>query len=148
MKTLRELKLEAEEQHLPLEERTWSLQQRLKAGQRARRRSKLLARAKQRAMRRMASPDVLQKRAQRSARTAMKTRLARGVNPAEMSAGQKIMLATKLKKFLPRIKTQKGLSYAINNRDQRGHRIYYGGRTRRKEISVYFRSFYDGGSEK
>ena len=98
MKTLRELKLEAEEQHLPLEERTWSLQQRLKAGQRARRR------AKQRAMRRMASPDVLQKRAQRSARTAMKTRLARGVNPAEMSAGQKIMLATKLKKFLPRIK--------------------------------------------
>ena len=104
MKTLKELKLEAEEQHLPLEERTWSLQQRLKAGQRARRRSKLLARAKQRAMRRMASPDVLQKRAQRSARTAMKTRLARGVNPAEMSAGQKIMLATKLKKFLPRIK--------------------------------------------
>ena len=49
MKDFREFKDEAEYQHVPLEERKFTLQQRLKAGQRARRRSKLLTRAKQRA---------------------------------------------------------------------------------------------------
>ena len=43
MKTFRIFKDEAEYQHVPLEERKFTLQQRLKAGQRARRRSKLLA---------------------------------------------------------------------------------------------------------
>ena len=104
MKNFRELKDEAEYQHVPLEERKFTLQQRLKAGQRARRRSKLLTRAKQRALRRMASPEVLQKRARRSARNIMRSRIAKGQSVASMSPGQKIMLATRLEKFLPKIK--------------------------------------------
>ena len=104
MKTFRYFKDEAEYQHVPLEERKFTLQQRLKAGQRARRRSKLLVRAKQRALRRMASPEVLMKRAQRSARNIMKKRLAQGKDIAAMSPGQKMMLSTKLERFLPRIK--------------------------------------------
>ena len=104
MKDFRELKDEAEYQHVPLEERKFTLQQRLKAGQRARRRSKLLTRAKQRALRRMASPEVLQKRARRSARNIMRSRIAKGQSVASMSPGQKIMLATRLEKFLPKIK--------------------------------------------
>ena len=104
MKNFRELKDEAEYQHVPLEERKFTLQQRLKAGQRARRRSKLLTRAKQRALRRMASPEVLQKRARRSARNIMKSRIAKGQSIASMSPAQKMMLATRLEKFLPKIK--------------------------------------------
>jgi hypothetical protein len=104
MKNFRELKDEAEYQHVPLEERKFTLQQRLKAGQRARRRSKLLTRAKQRALRRMASPEVLQRRAQRSARGIMRSRIAKGQSVASMSASQKMMLATRLEKFLPKIK--------------------------------------------
>ena len=104
MKNFREFKDEAEYQHVPLEERKWTLQQRLKAGQRARRRSKLLTRAKERALRRMASPEVLQKRAQRGARNIMRSRIAKGQSVAKMSPGQKIMLATRLEKFLPKIK--------------------------------------------
>ena len=104
MKDFRELKDEAEYQHVPLEERKFTLQQRLKAGQRARRRSKLLTRAKQRALRRMASPEVLQKRARRSARNIMRSRIAKGQSVANMSPAQKMMLATRLEKFLPKIK--------------------------------------------
>jgi len=104
MKNFRELKDEAEYQHVPLEERKFTLQQRLKAGQRARRRSKLLTRAKQRALRRMASPEVLQKRARRSARNIMRSRIAKGQSVAKMSPAQKMMLATRLEKFLPKIK--------------------------------------------
>ena len=104
MKNFRELKDEAEYQHVPLEERKFTLQQRLKAGQRARRMSKLLKRAKQRALRRMASPEVLQKRARRTARNIMKSRIAKGQSLSKMSPSQKIMLATRLEKFLPRIK--------------------------------------------
>ena len=104
MKNFRELKDEAEYQHVPLEERKFTLQQRLKAGQRARRRSKLLTRAKQRALRRMASPEVLQKRARRSARNIMRSRIAKGQSVANMSPAQKMMLATRLEKFLPKIK--------------------------------------------
>ena len=104
MKNFRELKDEAEYQHVPLEERKFTLQQRLKAGQRARRRSKLLKRAKQRALRRMASPEVLQKRARRSARNIMRSRIAKGQSVSNMSPAQKMMLATRLEKFLPKIK--------------------------------------------
>ena len=104
MKNFRELKDEAEYQHVPLEERKFTLQQRLKAGQRARRRSKLLTRAKQRALRRMASPEVLQKRARRSARNIMRSRIAKGQSVSNMSPAQKMMLATRLEKFLPKIK--------------------------------------------
>ena len=104
MKDFRELKDEAEYQHVPLEERKFTLQQRLKAGQRARRRSKLLTRAKQRALRRMASPEVLQKRARRSARNIMRSRIAKGQSLTKMSPSQKMMLATRLEKFLPKIK--------------------------------------------
>ena len=104
MKTFKVFKDEAEFQHVPLEERKFTLQQRLKAGQRAKRRSKLLHKAKKRAMRRMASPEVLQRRAQRSARNIMKSRISQGLKTSEMSASQRIMLATKLEKFLPRIK--------------------------------------------
>ena len=104
MKIFREFKDEAEYQHVPLEERKFTLQQRLKAGQRARRRSKLLTRAKQRALRRMASPEVLQKRARRSARNIMRSRIAKGQSVAKMSPAQKMMLATRLEKFLPKIK--------------------------------------------
>jgi hypothetical protein len=104
MKNFREFKDEAEYQHVPLEERKFTLQQRLKAGQRARRRSKLLTRAKQRALRRMASPEVLQKRARRSARNIMRSRIAKGQSVAKMSPAQKMMLATRLEKFLPKIK--------------------------------------------
>ena len=104
MKNFRELKDEAEYQHVPLEERKFTLQQRLKAGQRARRRSKLLTRAKQRALRRMASPEVLQKRARRSARNIMRSRIAKGQSLTNMSPAQKMMLATRLEKFLPKIK--------------------------------------------
>jgi hypothetical protein len=104
MKNFRELKDEAEYQHVPLEERKFTLQQRLKAGQRARRRSKLLTRAKQRALRRMASPEVLQKRARRSARNIMRSRIAKGQSVTKMSPSQKMMLATRLEKFLPKIK--------------------------------------------
>jgi hypothetical protein len=104
MKNFRELKDEAEYQHVPLEERKFTLQQRLKAGQRARRRSKLLTRAKQRALRRMASPEVLQKRARRSARNIMRSRIAKGQSLTKMSPSQKMMLATRLEKFLPKIK--------------------------------------------
>ena len=103
-KIFREFKDEAEYQHVPLEERKFTLQQRLKAGQRARRRSKLLTRAKQRALRRMASPEVLQKRARRSARNIMRSRIAKGQSVANMSPAQKMMLATRLEKFLPKIK--------------------------------------------
>ena len=104
MKDFREFKDEAEYQHVPLEERKFTLQQRLKAGQRARRRSKLLTRAKQRALRRMASPEVLQKRARRSARNIMRSRIAKGQSLTKMSPSQKMMLATRLEKFLPKIK--------------------------------------------
>ena len=104
MKIFREFKDEAEYQHVPLEERKFTLQQRLKAGQRARRRSKLLTRAKQRALRRMASPEVLQKRARRSARNIMRSRIAKGQSLTKMSPSQKMMLATRLEKFLPKIK--------------------------------------------
>ena len=104
MKNFRELKDEAWYQHVPLEERKFTLQQRLKAGQRARRRSKLLTRAKQRALRRMASPEVLQKRARRSARNIMRSRIAKGQSVTKMSPSQKMMLATRLEKFLPKIK--------------------------------------------
>ena len=104
MKNFRELKDEAEYQHVPLEERKFTLQQRLKAGQRARRRSKLLTRAKERALRRMASPEVLQKRARRSARNIMRSRIAKGQSVTKMSPSQKMMLATRLEKFLPKIK--------------------------------------------
>ena len=104
MKNFREFKDEAEYQHVPLEERKFTLQQRLKAGQRARRRSKLLTRAKQRALRRMASPEVLQKRARRSARNIMRSRIAKGQSLTKMSPSQKMMLATRLEKFLPKIK--------------------------------------------
>ena len=104
MKNFRELKDEAEYQHVPLEERKFTLQQRLKAGQRARRRSKLLTRAKHRALRRMASPEVLQKRARRSARNIMRSRIAKGQSLTKMSPSQKMMLATRLEKFLPKIK--------------------------------------------
>ena len=95
MKNFRELKDEAEYQHVPLEERKFTLQQRLKAGQRARRRSKLLTRSKQRALRRMASPEVLQKRARRSARNIMRSRIAKGQSVTKMSPSQKMMLATR-----------------------------------------------------
>ena len=104
MKNFREFKDESEYQHVPLEERKFTLQQRLKAGQRARRRSKLLTRAKERALRRMASPKVLQKRAQRSARNIMKNRIAKGQSMASMSPAQKMMISTRLDKFLPIIK--------------------------------------------
>jgi hypothetical protein len=104
MKQFREFKDEAEYQHVPLEERKFTLQQRLKAGQRARRRSKLLTRAKQRALRRVASPEVLQKRAKRTARNIMRSRIAKGQNLSKMSPAQKIMLATRLERFLPKIK--------------------------------------------
>ena len=104
MKNFREFKDESEYQHVPLEERKFTLQQRLKAGQRARRRSKLLTRAKERALRRMASPKVLQKRAQRSARNIMKNRIAKGQRMASMSPAQKMMISTRLDKFLPKIK--------------------------------------------
>ena len=103
-KIFREFKDEAEYQHVPLEERKFTLQQRLKAGQRARRRSKLLTRAKQRAFRRVASPEVLHKRARRTARNIMKSRIAKGQSISKMSPAQKIMLATRLERFLPRIK--------------------------------------------
>jgi 50S ribosomal subunit-associated GTPase HflX len=52
----------------------------------------------------MASPEVLQKRAQRGARNIMRSRIAKGQSVASMSPGQKIMLATRLEKFLPKIK--------------------------------------------
>ena len=104
MKQFREFKDEAEYQHVPLEERKFTLQHRLKAGQRARRRSKLLTRAKQRALRRVASPEVLQKRAKRTARNIMRSRIAKGQNLSKMSPAQKIMLATRLERFLPKIK--------------------------------------------
>ena len=104
MKEFSVFKDEAEYQHVPLEERKFTLQQRLKAGQRARRRSKLLTRAKQRALRRMASPEVLQKRARRSARNIMRSRIAKGQSVSNMSPAQKMMLATRLEKFLPKIK--------------------------------------------
>ena len=110
MKDFRELKDEAEYQHVPLEERKFTLQQRLKAGQRARRRSKLLTRAKQRALRRMASPEVLQKRARRSARNIMRSRIAKGQSVANMSPAQKMMLATRLEKFLPNFKNIKKMA--------------------------------------
>ena len=103
-KIFREFKDGAEYQHVPLEERKFTLQQRLKAGQRARRRSKLLTRAKQRALRRVASPEVLHKRARRTARNIMRSRIAKGQSISKMSPAQKIMLATRLEKFLPRIK--------------------------------------------
>ena len=103
-KIFREFKDEAEYQHVPLEERKFTLQQRLKAGQRARRRSKLLTRAKQSALRRVASPEVLHKRARRTARNIMKSRIAKGQSISKMSPAQKIMLATRLERFLPRIK--------------------------------------------
>ena len=103
-KIFREFKDEAEYQHVPLEERKFTLQQRLNAGQRARRRSKLLTRAKQRALRRVASPEVLHKRARRTARNIMKSRIAKGQSISKMSPAQKIMLATRLERFLPRIK--------------------------------------------
>ena len=103
-KIFREFKDEAEYQHVPLEERKFTLQQRLKAGQRARRRSKLLTRAKQRALRRVASPEVLHKRARRTARNIMKSRIAKGQSISKMSPAKKIMLATRLERFLPRIK--------------------------------------------
>ena len=64
----------------------------------------MLKRAKQRALRRMASPEVLQKRARRTARNIMKSRIAKGQSLSKMSPSQKIMLATRLEKFLPRIK--------------------------------------------
>jgi len=52
----------------------------------------------------MASPEVLQKRARRSARNIMRSRIAKGQSLTKMSPSQKMMLATRLEKFLPKIK--------------------------------------------
>tara|TARA_R100000152_G_C6778139_1_gene208581 strand:- start:2275 stop:2649 length:375 start_codon:yes stop_codon:yes gene_type:complete len=104
MKTLKHLKEDIQFEDIPLEERKFTIAQRIKAGQRMKRRAKIIARARQRALRKMASTETLMQRAMRSAKLNKKKQLAHGKNYADLSPGQKQMISDKLVRFLPRIK--------------------------------------------
>ena len=72
--------------------------QRMKASQRMKRMSKRIQRAKQRALKRAPTMDVIQKRAQKQARTQMLKKWTRGQDKSELSIGRRAELEKRLKK--------------------------------------------------
>ena len=75
-----------------------SISQRKKAGQRMKRMSKRIQVAKKRAMKRAPTMDVLQKRAQKTARSQMIKKWSRGQDKSDMSAGRRGEMEKRLKK--------------------------------------------------
>ena len=77
--------------------------QRMKASQRMKRYSKKIARAKERALKRAPSTDVLQKRAKKQARNQMIKKWTRGQDKSELAVGRKAELEKRLKKMGPKL---------------------------------------------
>ena len=77
--------------------------QRMKASQRMKRYSKKIARAKERALKRAPSTDVLQKRAKKQARNQMIKKWTRGQDKSELAVGRKAELEKRLKKMAPKL---------------------------------------------
>ena len=77
--------------------------QRMKASQRMKRYSKKIARAKERALRRAPSMDVLQKRAKKQARNQMIKKWTRGQDKSDLAVGRKAELEKRLKKMGPKL---------------------------------------------
>jgi hypothetical protein len=77
--------------------------QRMKASQRMKRYSKKIARAKERALRRAPSMDVLQKRAKKQARNQMIKKWTRGQDKSDLAVGRKSELEKRLKKMAPKL---------------------------------------------
>jgi hypothetical protein len=75
-----------------------SISQRKKAGQRMKRMSKRIQVAKKRAMKRAPTMDVLQKRAQKTARSNMIKKWSRGQEKSDMSPGRRGEMEKRLKK--------------------------------------------------
>ena len=75
-----------------------SISQRKKAGQRMKRMSKRIQVAKKRAMKRAPTMDVLQKRAQKTARSQMIKKWSRGQEKSDMSPGRRGEMEKRLKK--------------------------------------------------
>lgn len=75
-----------------------SLQQRKKVGQRMKRMSRRIQVAKKRALKKAASPDVLQKRARKQAKSQMIKKWTSGKGKGELSVGRKAELEKRLKK--------------------------------------------------
>ena len=80
-----------------------SVSQRRKASQRMKRMSKRIQVAKKRALKRAPTADVLQKRAQKQAKSQMIKKWSRGMDKSEMSPARKAEMEKKLKKAKPRI---------------------------------------------
>ena len=76
---------------------------RMKASQRMKRMSKRIQRAKQRALKRAPTMDVIQKRAQKQARTQMLKKWTRGQDKGELSMGRRAELEKRLKKAKPKV---------------------------------------------
>ena len=80
-----------------------SRQARLKASQRMKRMSKRIQMAKQRALKRAPTMDVIQKRAQKQARDQMYQKWTKGVPKSELSIGRRAELEKRLKKAKPKV---------------------------------------------
>ena len=75
-----------------------SLQQRRKAGQRMKRMSRRIQVAKKRALKKAASPDVLQNRARKQAKSQMIKKWTSGKGKGDLSVGRRAELEKRLKK--------------------------------------------------
>ena len=75
-----------------------SLQQRRKVGQRMKRMSRRIQVAKKRALKKAASPDVLQKRARKQAKSQMIKKWTSGKGKGDLSVGRRAELEKRLKK--------------------------------------------------
>ena len=84
-----------------IDEAVLSLAGRRKRAMQLRRMKSKIAVARQRAMKRFASPDVLNRRARRMAINFLKQRYSSGKGYAQMSPGQKISIDQKVQKLMP-----------------------------------------------
>ena len=80
-----------------------SRSERLKRGQRMKRMSKRIQMAKQRALKRAPSMDVIQNRARKQAKNQMIQKWTRGADKSELSMGRKAELEKRLKKMGPKL---------------------------------------------
>lgn len=94
-------------------------QQRMAASRRMKRLSKKIQRAKQRALKRAPSTDVVDRRAKKQARVQMMKKLSRGQDKSDLSFGRRQEIEKRLKKMGPRIdKLAKRLRPEIRKQDR------------------------------
>lgn len=93
--------------------------QRIKAGQRMKRMSKRITLARKRALKRTPTSDVVKKRAMKSARKMMLTKMTKGMDKGELSYARRADLEKRLSRMGPRIqRIAKKLAPEIRKRDR------------------------------